>query len=68
MFWIVAGSTLICGGRSPEEERVDNQHEQCPDILKRDSCHCHNVSSAGSVRIGVFNVQTSIGFGGKFTN
>ncbi|CAL1267938.1 unnamed protein product [Larinioides sclopetarius] len=51
-------STLICGGRSPGDEHSGNQHEQCPDILKRDSCHCHSTALAGK-RVSEAEVEIS---------
>ncbi|GBL74732.1 hypothetical protein AVEN_243604-1 [Araneus ventricosus] len=54
----VLSSTLICGGRSPGDELSGNQHEQCPDILKRDSCHCHSTALAGK-RVSEAEVEIS---------
>ncbi|GFR22860.1 uncharacterized protein TNCT_699681 [Trichonephila clavata] len=52
------GNTLICGGRSSGDEHSGNQHEQCPDILKRDSCHCHSAALAGK-RVSEAEVEIS---------
>ncbi|XP_035212293.1 nephrin-like isoform X4 [Stegodyphus dumicola] len=51
-------SSLICGGRSPSEENSGNQHEHCPDILKRDNCHCHTAVPAGK-RVSETDVEMS---------
>ncbi|KFM57798.1 hypothetical protein X975_24855, partial [Stegodyphus mimosarum] len=51
-------SSLICGGRSPSEENSGNQHEHCPDILKRDNCHCHTAVPAGK-RVPETDVEMS---------
>ncbi|KAG8196288.1 hypothetical protein JTE90_023841 [Oedothorax gibbosus] len=54
-------STLIRSSRSPGDE-LSAQHEQCPDILKRDNCHCHSVVSVGK-RLSEAEVEISSSIG-----
>ncbi|XP_071044210.1 nephrin-like [Parasteatoda tepidariorum] len=56
-------STLICG--SLEDEISSNQHEQCPDILKRDSCHCHSAVGKREAEVEISSNLGAVMYGKK---